>query len=128
MFTKFYRTVQKLGIQAFTEQSFGKFKKIFSVNSEHSEKMIESSTFYSENLCKFSINLFLKCLYPQLLNSFLNFIKLLFSVQSHFIFEIVRFIYKIFNLLIQEFLCVEMLKVNRFSRFVKDKNIVKACS
>ena len=38
-------------------------------NAWHSEKMIESSTFYSEKFCKFFITLFSKCLYHQILNS-----------------------------------------------------------
>ena len=44
---------------------------------EHSWKIIESSWFYSEHCCEFSRTL-LKCLYPWLLNSSIQFTKLFF--------------------------------------------------
>ena len=31
LFNKVYRTIQELGIQAFTEQSFGKFTEVFKI-------------------------------------------------------------------------------------------------
>ena len=40
----------------------------------------ECFAFYPEKFCKFSRTLFRKCLYPQLLNSSINFTKLLFSM------------------------------------------------
>ena len=40
----------------------------------------EFYAFYSENFCKFSRTLFRKYMYPQLLNTSINFNKLFFSV------------------------------------------------
>ena len=42
----------------------------------------ECFAFYPEKFCKFSRTLFRKCLYPQLLNSSINFTKLFFSVKT----------------------------------------------
>ena len=42
----------------------------------------ECFAFYPEKFCKFSRTLFRKCLYPQLLNSSINFTKLFFSVYD----------------------------------------------
>ena len=85
-FNKVYRTVQELGIQAFTEQSSTKFIELFIINMELSIIFPEFSAFYIEKFYKFYKTLFRKCLYPQLLNSSINFTKLFFSVHSNFIF------------------------------------------
>ena len=71
-----------MGIQAFTEKSFGKFTEIFRITCITLKKTIESSAFYSEKFFKFSRTRFRKCLYSQLLNSSINFIELFFFVQG----------------------------------------------
>ena len=79
-FNKVYRTVQELGIQAFTEQSSTKFIELFTINIKLSIILPECSTFYIGKFYKFRRILFRVCLYPQLFNSSINFTKLFFSV------------------------------------------------
>ena len=72
-FNKVYRTVQELGIKAFTGQSSTKIIEL-------SKIFPECSAFYIEKFYKFCRTLFRKCLYPQLLNSSINFTKIFFFV------------------------------------------------
>ena len=83
---KVYRTVQELGIQAFTEQSSTKFIELFIINMELSIIFPECSAFYIEKFYKFCKTLFRKFLCPQLFNSSINFTKLFFSVYGTFVF------------------------------------------
>ena len=64
-----------MGIQAFTEQSSKKFMELVIINMELSIIFPECSAFYIEKFYKFCRILFSKCLYPQLLNSSINFTK-----------------------------------------------------
>ena len=68
--------------QAFTEQRSTTFIELFIINMELSIIFPECSAFYIEKFYKFCRTLFRKCLYPQLLNSSLNFTKLFFSVYK----------------------------------------------
>ena len=84
-FNKVYRTVQELGIQEFTEQSSTKFIEFIIINIELSIIIPECSALYIEKFYKFCRTLFRKCLlYPQILNSSINFTKLFFSVWRYF--------------------------------------------
>ena len=76
--------MQELGIQAFTEQSFGKFRQLFRIKcgtfrKNHWKFCI---LFYNRKFFTFSRARFRKCLYPQLLSDSINFNELFFSVHS----------------------------------------------
>ena len=84
-FNKVYRTVQVLRILAFPKQSFIKFMELFIINIELSIIFLECSAFYIEKFYKFCRTLFRKWLYPQLVNSSINFTELFLSVQFQYL-------------------------------------------
>ena len=57
-------------------------KNFLDKNAELSMIFPECFAFYPEKFCKFSRTLFRKFLYPQLLNSSIDFTKLFFSVYA----------------------------------------------
>ena len=74
--------VRELRIQALTEQSSGKFTELFSTKCRTYNHFSGCYTFHYVKSCKFSRTLFRKCLYTQLLNSSLNFTKLISYVSQ----------------------------------------------
>ena len=75
---KVYRTLQELGIQVFMKQSSKKFTELFRIKCGTLKHFFWIFRILIWKFCNFSKTLFRKCMYPQLLNSSINFTELFF--------------------------------------------------